>query len=170
MILLKPMLRSRKKISGIFYSTQFANDSQITSEEYDEFALKSDLEGFEPAVGKTWFNILHIHGDSTLYFDKFLDYPFEALNWQSTITNVSLADAAKKTDKILIGGIEREHGFAWPTRDEVVEKIRQNVKDAVASVPASRLIIAPGCALPNELEEFRFNVLKEVLDELYPET
>ena len=52
----------------------------------------------------------------------------------------------------------------------MVEKIRQNVKDAVASVPGNRLIIAPGCALPNELEEFRFNVLKEVLDELYPET
>lgn len=75
----------------------------------------------------------------------------------------------EKENKILIGGIEREHGFAWPTREEVVEKIRQNVKDAVASVPANRLILAPGCALPNELAEFRFNVLKEVLDELYPE-
>lgn len=157
-------------VDGIFYSTQFANDSQITSEEYDEFAIKSDLEGFEPAVGKTWFNILHIHGDSNLYFDKFLDFPFEAFNWQSTITNVSLSDAARKTDKILIGGIERESGFDFTSREELKEKIRKNVKDAIDSVPANRLIIAPGCALPNELPEFRFNVLKEVIDELYPNT
>lgn len=157
-------------VDGIFYSTQFANDSQITSEEYDEFALKSDLEGFEPAIGKTWFNILHIHGDSNLYFDKFLDFPFEAFNWQSTITNVSLSDAARKTNKILIGGIERQSGFDFPSREELTEKIRKNVKDAIASVPANRLIIAPGCALPNELPEFRFNVLKEVIDELYPNT
>ncbi|MCR5722941.1 MAG: hypothetical protein K6G72_11440, partial [Lachnospiraceae bacterium] len=112
----------------------------------------------------------HIHGDSNLYFDKFLDFPFEAFNWQSTITNVSLSDAARKTNKILIGGIERQSGFDFPSREELTEKIRKNVKDAIASVPANRLIIAPGCALPNELPEFRFNVLKEVIDELYPNT
>ena len=82
----------------------------------------------------------------------------------------TLCDAAKKTNKILIGGIERQNGFAFPTREELTEQIRKNVKDAIASVPANRLIIAPGCALPNTLPEFRFNVLKDVIDELYPNT
>ena len=96
-------------VDGFFYSTQFGNGLQMTPELYEEFGKPSDLEGFAPAVGKTWFNVLHIHGDDDLFFDQFLDYPFEAFNWQSTISNVSLADAAKKTDKILIGGLEREN-------------------------------------------------------------
>lgn len=154
-------------VDGIFYSSQFADNSQITSEQYDIFAKPYELQAFEPAIGKTWFNVLHIHGDHELYFDKFLDYPFEALNWQSTITNVSLAQAAAKTDKILMGGIEREKDFRIADRNELSEHILSLVKDAVASVPANRLILAPGCALPNDVPEFRFNLLKEALDTLY---
>ncbi|MDI9242748.1 uroporphyrinogen decarboxylase family protein [Fusibacillus kribbianus] len=154
-------------VDGFFYSTQFGNDLQMTPELYDEFAVSSDLEAFQPAVGNTWFNVLHIHGDSNLFFDKFLDYPFEAFNWQSTISNVTLKDAAEKTDKILIGGLEREYDFQIEDRDELKEHIRKLVKEAVASVPANRLILAPGCALPNDVPEFRFNVLREVVDELY---
>lgn len=154
-------------VDGFFYSTQFGNGLQMTPELYEEFGRPSDLEGFAPAVGKTWFNILHIHGDDDLFFDKFLDYPFEAFNWQSTISNVSLADAAAKTDKILIGGLEREYDFRIADRDQLKESVLNKVKAAAAAVPKNRLILAPGCALPNDVPEFRFNVLKEVVEELY---
>lgn len=152
---------------GIFYSTQFGNNLQMTPELYDEFGVPSDLQAFEPAVGKSWFNILHIHGNTELFFDKFLEYPLEAFNWQSTVTNVSLADAVKKTDKILIGGIDCDHDFCVADRNQLQEQILQKVRAAVDAVPANRLIIAPGCALPNNVPEFRFNTLKEALDTIY---
>lgn len=154
-------------VDGIFYSTQFANNSQITSAEYDVYGKPYDLKAFQPAIGRTWFNILHIHGDTHLFFDKFLDYPLEAFNWQSTITNVSLAQAAAQTDKILIGGLERGADFRGDDRDALAAHILELARDAAASVPANRLIIAPGCAVPNDIPEFHFNLLKEALDTLY---
>jgi len=153
-------------VDGIFYSTQFGNTLQMTSELYDEFAVPTELQAFEPAVGRTWFNMLHIHGDAELFFDKFLDYPFQAFSWHSTTSNVSLKDAAAMTDKILISGIERSDDFRIKDRDELKAHILQRVKDAVEAVPANQLIVAPGCALPNDVPECRFNVLKEALEEV----
>ena len=154
-------------VDGIFYSTQFANNSQITAEQYDVFARPYDLEAFRPALGRTWFNVLHIHGDTGLFFDKFLDYPFEAFNWQSTTSNVSLAQAAAKTDKILIGGLDRENDFRIADRAKLGQHILERVKSATEAVPANRLIVGPGCAIPNDIPEFRVNLLKEALDTLY---
>lgn len=156
-------------VDGIFYSSQFGNDLQMTPELYEEFGKPYDLQAFAPAVGKTWFNVMHIHGDTNLFFDKFLDYPLEAFNWQSPITNVSLSEAAQKTDKILIGGLEREHDFRGSDRAQLKEHIRQRVEAAISSVPANRLILAPGCSLPNDLPEWRFHLLREVLAEKYGE-
>ncbi|MED4224551.1 hypothetical protein [Neobacillus cucumis] len=40
----------------------------------------------------------------------------------------------------------------------------ERVRAASAQIPSNRLIIAPGCALPNDIPEFHFNILKEAMD------
>lgn len=154
-------------VDGIFYSSQFANNLQITAEQYDIFSRPYDLKAFEPAIGKTWFNMLHIHGDAGLFFDKFVDYPFEALNWQSTVSNVSLKQAAGMTDKILVGGVDRRQDFCIADRKQLSAHMLDLVRQATQDVPANRLIVAPGCCVPSDLPECRFNALKEAMDTLY---
>lgn len=153
-------------VDGIFYSTKFATNEQIPEELYEEYVRKSDLEGIAPAIGKTWFNILHVHGDGSLFFDKIKDYPFEAINWQST-RSVSIANAAKLTDKVLVGGVDREWDFKYDNREALYEHLKNRVTTAVEEAKKNRLIITPGCSLPTELPTYRFNVLKEVIVDVF---
>ncbi|MED4224552.1 uroporphyrinogen decarboxylase family protein [Neobacillus cucumis] len=77
-------------VDGIFYSSQFANDLVFTPELYKHFGVPSDLKAFEPAIGKTWFNMMHFHGHTNLFFDLVKDYPMEAFNWEDIQTGISL--------------------------------------------------------------------------------
>ncbi|MFT8321936.1 MAG: uroporphyrinogen decarboxylase family protein [Bacillus sp. (in: firmicutes)] len=151
-------------VDGIFYSSQFANDFVMTPELYKRFGTPYDLQAFEPAVGKTWFNILHMHGHTDIFFDLFKDYPLEAFSWEDILTNVSLKQAAEISDKILVGGIERNNDFRIDDRNQLLEHMAGRVKNAAAHVPSNRLVIAPGCAIPTDIPEYRFNVLKEAVE------
>ncbi len=46
--------------------------------------LAADIDGIFLAYikGKTWFNLLHVHGDKHLLFDQCLDYEVQAFNWE----------------------------------------------------------------------------------------
>ncbi len=68
------------------------------------------------------------------------------------------------TDKILIGGVERGNDFRIADRNHLLDHMLDLVKNAVASVPPNRLIVAPGCTVPSDIPEFRLNLLKEAMD------
>ena len=152
-------------VDGIFYSSQFANDLVMTPELYQQFGVPYDLQAFQPAVGKTWFNIMHVHGNTNLFFDLVKDYPLEAFNWEDIVTNVSLKQARElMKDKVLVGGIELANDFRIEDRDALLNHMIKRVKDASERVPDHRLIIAPGCALPTDIPEYRFNALKQAVE------
>ena len=156
-------------VDGIFFATNVANEHYMTEEEYKELLLPSDLETVKAAEGKTWFNILHIHGDGEVFFDLLANaLPVQAVNWHTVTTTVSLKEGAQKTDKILIGGVDHMKDFAILDREELVKKMRERVKDAADSIPANRLIIATGCSvIPPSIPDARIGVLKDVVDEVY---
>jgi uroporphyrinogen decarboxylase len=157
-------------VDGIFYSSHFMNDKVFTPELYERFGKPYDLQAFEPALGKTWFNMMHIHGDTNLFFDIAKDYPFEAFNWEDTITNVSLAQAHEMLpDKVLVAGVDRNTDFREENRDVLLKNMIKRVKAAQSQVPIGKLVVAGGCAQGTDIPDYRFDTLKEAMEIVYGE-
>ena len=76
----------------------------VTRAEYREFAKKYDMVVLDAVKGRSWFNILHVHGEKGM-FDQLLDYPVQALNYHDREAGPSLAEMRKRTRKCLMGGI-----------------------------------------------------------------
>lgn len=153
-------------VDGVFFATQLACYTRTTLDEYNEFGRRYDLAVLNPIQSKTWFNMVHIHGIHELFFEELLDYPFQAYNWEDTISNISLEKARSLTDKVLVCGVEQDHDFDEPDRDKLKEKLRARVKAAVDAAGPERLVLAPGCVVPTNVPEYRLTVLKEVVEEL----
>ena len=152
-------------VDGIFYASQHMYGRIFTKDLYEEFCKPYELEAFEPAIGKTWFNMLHVHGTKDLFMEEAAGYPQQALNWEDINTGVTIEEVHKMyPDKILMAGIERYTEFRVENRDELLEKLVNRVKTAAAQAPANKLIIATGCSQPEDIPDYRFNVLRDAMD------
>jgi uroporphyrinogen decarboxylase len=125
---------------GLFFASQTANEGYLTRAEYAEFAKKYDLMVLDAAKDRSWFNILHVHGEKGM-FDQVLDYPVQALNYHDREAGPSLAEMRKKTKKCLIGGIAHTTTLAKGTPAD----IDAQVQDAWRQVNHRGLILGPGC-------------------------
>lgn len=152
-------------VDGIFLATHFAAYNRTTLEQYNEFARPYDMQVLDSIKDKTWLNLMHIHGTEELFFKEIADYPVQGFNWEDISSNISLKDARAVTDKLLIGGIEQLQDFNERDRDKLKEKLRARVKQAREEA-GDKLVIAPGCCIPSDVPEYRFTVLKEVMDEI----
>lgn len=155
---------------GFFLASQYATKDLLTEEEFEEFARPYDEALLEYINKKTWFNIFHVHGDKNLYIDKFASYQVQALNWENTPDGLdekeitSIHKVRSLTDKIIIGGTDQHHDF-YGTREEVKEKLKNRLASALEETGDNRLIFAPGCALPMDVDWDIFTVIREVVDE-----
>jgi uroporphyrinogen decarboxylase len=155
---------------GFFIASQFANKNLLTEEEFEEFSRPYDEALLEHINKNTWFNIFHVHGDKNLYIEKFADYNVQALNWENIPHGISkdeitsIAKVRSLTDKIIIGGTDQHHDF-YGTREEVKAKLKARLETALKETQDSRLIFAPGCALPMDVDREVFTLIREVVDE-----
>ena len=138
---------------GLFFASQTANQGYLTAAEYAEFAKKCDMIVLEVTKGRSWFNILHLHGEKVL-IDEALDYPVQAINYHDREGGPSLAEMRKKTNKCLIGGIGHTTTLVHGTPADVDAQ----VLDAWRQVNHRGLILGPGCA--GSLESPEANVLQ----------
>lgn len=153
---------------GIFLADQFGSRNFLTPEEHTEYVRKYDFQVLDAIKEKTWFNMLHVHGYDNLMMDRVADYPVQAFNWEDRLGNYSLADMRKLTDKILIGGIEQAHDFDCNDRAALKEHFKARIRDARAEA-GEQLIIGPGCVVPTHIPEYKFNVLREAVNEVSAE-
>jgi uroporphyrinogen decarboxylase len=155
-------------VDGFFYANQHMYSRVFNRETFQEFCLPYDLEGFKPALGKTWFNMLHVHGTNDLFTEFIGQYPQEAVNWEDINSGVSLTEMHKMyPDKILMGGIERNMEFREMDREKLVAKLVDRVRAASSSVPSNKLIIATGCSQPSDIPNYRYNALKDAMSIVY---
>ena len=63
----------RTSVVGIYYAAQMTSYDALTEEEYRTFGRPYDLRILESLSSRWWFNMLHVHGDSTPMFDQFCD-------------------------------------------------------------------------------------------------
>jgi uroporphyrinogen decarboxylase len=138
---------------GLFFASQTANEGYLTQAEYAEFAKKYDLVVLQAVQGRSWFNLLHLHGEKVM-FDQVLDYPVQALNYHDREAGPSLAEIRKRTRKCLVGGIGENTTLVRGTPAEVDAQ----VQNAWRQVKQRGLILGPGCVA--SLESPEANVLQ----------
>ncbi len=131
----------RQGADGLFYATtEWASALRIPWEWYQRFALPYDQLLLD-AVREAPFNILHVCGHEN-FLPHLWQLPVAAFSWDSTDpTNLSLAEAARMCDRILIGGIDRE--FLCDALPGEVERTSRAVIEEAAAWP---FILAPSCA------------------------
>jgi uroporphyrinogen decarboxylase len=166
-------LTEKAHIDGIFFASQYINHHVITDELYDEFCAPYDKQILDYIKDKTWFNILHVHGESQLMFDKCLDYPVQAYSWENCVPGIdpkdvsTVAQVRSMTDKVLITGLARHYDYynADNNRSELKEFFRSRLKTIITESGDNRVIFAPGCALPMDVDRYVFTLMNEVVQE-----
>lgn len=155
---------------GFFIASQYASSDLLTPEEFKEVNADYDLRLLEHINKKTWFNLMHVHGDKNLYMEEFARYPVQAINWENTpaglkeeeITSIRKARSVFKG--ILIGGTDQHHDF-YGSREEVKAVLKKRLAAALEEDPTGKFILAPGCALPLDVDKDIFTLFKEVAEE-----
>jgi uroporphyrinogen decarboxylase len=91
--------------SGLFYAAlQWTSLDVCDDAFYSEFGRPYDLKVLS-AADNALFNIFHVCGNN-IGLDRFLDYPNAVFNWNNFGPgNDSLAQASRKTSKIVAAGI-----------------------------------------------------------------
>ena len=147
-------------VDGIFLASQLGTYDKMSVAEYEEFGRPYDLAMLD-AAKDLWFNIMHMHGNAPM-FDLMEKYPVQAINWHDQIVDVSLADARKKSDKLLIGGVEELKVLGTATDEE----LKAHFQAAMDQVPDGRLMLAPGCCVPLYVPEDRLAHAKAILESM----
>jgi len=130
----------RRGADGLFFASQMSNAGGLSPAEHAEFAKRYDLAVLDALGAGAWFNILHLHGPDVM-FEQVRDYPVQALSYHARETGPLLAEARRRTDKCLVGGLDRNHLLV----DGTPEEIETQVEDAWAEVGRRGLILGPGC-------------------------
>jgi uroporphyrinogen decarboxylase len=157
-------------IDGIFLATQFARSDLLSAEEFHAFCRPYDEALLNHVKDKTWFNILHIHGEHHLLFEPYLNYPVQAFNWENVPHGVPdeqrtrVADLRARTDKVLIAGIDQHQDFyvGGGNREAVKARLQQRLTQLREESGDRRIIFAPGCALPLDSDRRLFRLLAEI--------
>ncbi len=127
---------------GFYFATQFANGAMAAAT-YDRLGVPYDLRVLEALRADSWLLMLHLHGPEPR-FDLPDRYPVDVVSWEDRETPPSLADALRRTDRVLMAGLSRGQMFTDGSADEVAAQVH----DALEQTGGRRVIVAPGCVLP----------------------
>lgn len=152
--------------SGIFFSCMGATNTDLTPEEYRQYAQPYDLLALEGAKNG-WLNIVHVHAEPAqsgdeIYFNDFINYPVSTLSWSDRLTGPSLSEALTMTDKCLMGGLAERGPLVHGTEGELDNEIMA----AVTQTKGRRLILANGCSIPDDTPDERLYVARRLVDNL----
>ncbi|MBI3921091.1 MAG: uroporphyrinogen decarboxylase [Armatimonadetes bacterium] len=134
--------------TAIFFATQLASREHFTDEEYRTFGVPYDLAVLGAVEDLTDFFLLHVHGVD-IYFDLFVDYPVQAINWHDRRTAPSLREGKRKFGGAVAGGLNE-----WDTLVAgSVETVRSEIAEAVAQTEGRGLLVTGGCVIPVDTPE-----------------
>lgn len=146
--------------AGFFFATRYASFDFFTEEEYDEFGTQYDLQLFDVFKDQCYFNMLHIHGQNTMW-DKISNYPGNVINWHDTWIPPTLEEARERCHKCIEGGLDERHlGTYTPAQ------VKEKVRDAVARAGKKGLIIGNGCGTWPWPSDENLHAITEALREI----
>jgi len=161
-------------VSGFFFATRCANHGYMTEEDYKVFGEYFDLQVINAYKDKTFFNIVHIHGEHGM-FSLIEKYPVSCINWHDRWTPPTLAEARKLSGKCFLGGL-REVPY-YSEDGEVIApsilnsgsaaEIEKHVNEAIEQLNGRGLIIGPGCGADEFVPEENIHAIRRAADYKY---
>lgn len=128
-------------IDGIYFSTKWANNVKLTSEQYQKLVRPYDLRVLNEAR-PLWANFLHLCEDQ-IQLDAMSDYPAQVMHWDSDAGhNPSYHDGQIQSGKAVGGGVSA-HVLAKGTPEDVLRAAHS----AIASTGGRGFILGPGCSV-----------------------
>ena len=151
--------------AGFFYCTSGERKGTCTDDQYAKLIRPYEEAVLKAVYDKTWFTMLHVCGMEVVRMEQMVTLPVHAINWEDQApANPSIADVRKMTDKVLMGGIDRNSDFYGASRAKVKSVLKSKVDEAIKE-GGSKLVLACGCECNRETNH-RFVVWHEVMDEL----
>ncbi len=136
-----------------------------TDEDYFKYIWPYDQKVLEAVHDRSFFTMLHICGMKVYNMDHMLNLPAHGINWEDASPhNPTIEQIRRKTDKVLMGGIDRNSDFYGGSRERVKATLKMKVNEAIRQ-GGDKLVVAVGCESPREITH-RFVVWHEVMDEL----
>lgn len=154
-------------VDGFFVSSKFSNSEFLSPAEHERFVIPELERIFERVKGRTWFNMLHVHGEAGLYLKRLLELDFQALNWENVGPSpylTTLRSLRPLTDKILVAGYDHLNDFDG-TRAAVKRRLTERLETALAENAGGPFIFGPGCCLSLDADESLFDLVAEVAEE-----
>ncbi|MHA2139833.1 MAG: uroporphyrinogen decarboxylase family protein [Candidatus Hodarchaeales archaeon] len=148
---------------GLFLATQHFNEQLRLDDlhEYDYQPMESILEN---SKRKSFFNILHLHGDKP-YFRKASELPsVHAINWHDQQTSPSLTEGRQHFDGALLGGLDEMGIMRGGSSTQIQEEIIRIYRE----FDGRGIIFAPGCVLPQNFSDEQINYVITAIASLQP--
>lgn len=144
-------------IDGFFFASVGCEKGWMSENQFKDMVMPSDLAVLQ-TLSKSPICIVHIHSEKDSYFDLLLDYPCNGISWEDRLAGPSVAEARKRTNKCLVGGID--HYMAMECSPD---EIATQGKEVIEATGGRGLILAPGCTFfPGTPEENMFALKKAV--------
>lgn len=126
-------------VRGIFYAVQHASAHMLAPSEYAVFGQPYDRQILD-CIPNGWLRLLHLHGQD-IYFEAFVDYPIDIINWHDRETTPSLAGGQRMFPGAVAGGIRQIETLLRGTPTQVHEE----ALDAWRQTGGQRFILGTGC-------------------------
>ena len=155
---------------GFFLANRYSNSDILSEAEFERFCRPFDMQLLEHIKDRTWFNLIHIHGEKNFFFRQFNEYPVQAFSWENVPHKVPQEERATVskvralTNKILVTGTDQFLDF-YGDISEVKERFAARLEQAAKESGDNRLIFAPGCSLPLDIDFEAVHQLRVAADE-----
>lgn len=155
---------------GFFIASRYSNSDIMSEAEFDRFCRPFDEAILNHIKDRTWFNMMHIHGEKNFFWNQFREYGVQAFSWENAPHQVpeeqrsTVEKVRRMTDKILVTGTDQFADY-YGTREEVLNCFRQRLERAARESGDNRLIFAPGCSLPLDIDRDTVHLLRVAVDE-----
>jgi uroporphyrinogen decarboxylase len=139
---------------GVYYSCW--GQDLLSEAEYAELGTPYDLAGLRGAE-RARVRILHLHGAVMRPPSRYREYPVEVVGWSELGSSLGLVEGATHLPgRLIMGGISELQ--AGPPGEEE----RRHIGELLERL-GDRLVVAPGCSLPDGTTEETLDGLRELV-------
>lgn len=145
---------------GIYVGAQGIGDGIFSESEYAEFGRPYDLRLLN-ACREGWLNIFHVHGEHDVRVEDVLTYPVAVVSWSDRITGIPLQRIWEAAPQLAVMGGLNERGAIV---EGPAEALKAEMHDAISQTGGRRLILAPGCSVPDDCPDQWLHTARDAVD------
>jgi len=142
--------------AGVYFASQVSSTLVVSEDEYREFGIPYDMMVLEALKGKSWFDVMHLHGNDVM-FDLLSGYPVQGISWHVWETAPGVQDFVEKCPgKSVVGGLRR-----FKITDGDLGALEEDISETTRLTGGKRLFLAPGCVVRYPFDKATFAFIRD---------